>query len=246
METKFKLISTSRFKVFEEELTIYINNFIDNLLAFFNIKEYQKPTIHLYNDKEIFKKVSRAPYELGPLGGCFDYFGVKVYIDLDKLSKEKLYTCISHELTHWFYQKYIQEKGIQNRVVWFDEGLATNLSGEHQDLIESTNLENYLQRNIYDQNKIIPDISYLTKHGNKFGEFVDTETKKYSGYVWSYLMIRYLIEVLPKEKLDKIMRSKKEIDLIGENLPKETYDYYKKKIKVNRRSWNNEFIHIQT
>ena len=232
MKNKFKLINAPSFIFFEPELTTYINNFIDNITKFFNIQEYQKPSIHLYDDKEKFKEISKAPYEIGPLGGCFDYFGVRVYIDLSKLNKEKLYTCISHELTHWFYLNYIQEKGIKNRVVWFDEGLAANLSQEHHDLYDDSILENYLQRNLYNQSKIIPDITYLTKHGNKFGQFIDTETNKYSGYVWSYLMVRYLIETLPKEELDKIMRSKKEVEILGEHLPEETYNYYKKKIKV--------------
>lgn len=242
MKNKFVLQSTPRYKEIEEELTIYLNNFIDEITTFLSIKEYEKPLIYLFDDKDKFKQISKTPYNVTLLGGCYNYFGVGAYIDLNKLEKEKLYICISHELTHWFYLRYVGEKGIQNRVIWFDEGLAAYLSHEHDDLKIESNLINYLIKNVYNEDKIIPNITCLTKHGNNYGEFVDGETHLYSGYVWSYLMIRYLIETLSKENLNKLMKNKKDIEFIGEFLPVLTYNYYKKLIDKKTKIKQKELI----
>lgn len=78
----------------------------------------------------------------------------------------------------------------------------------------------------------MPNISFLHKHGSKYGEFLDNETDKYNGYDWSYLMIRYLIETLSKKEFDELMRSKNKIMNIESNIVNDTYNYFTRKIKT--------------
>ena len=201
-------------------------------MSLFNIKNVNQITITLYDKKEEFQKSTIYPYNINSLAGTFNYFGVKIYGNLTNISKEIFFSCILHEIIHLLYLRYVQEKGIQNRIAWFDEGLAQNLSGENIHLLNDDVLKEYLLKHIYNQNKIIPDISFLYKHGNTFGYFVDGATNKYNGYIWSYLMIRYLLKALSPEEFNKIMRSKSEIDVIGKELPSITYNYYKRKLKI--------------
>lgn len=216
------------------ELIPYLDTRISKVmdsLAIFNISKFN---IYLYNDKEEFRKVSKYPYKLDNMGGTFYLYGVKIYANLNNIKKEELFTAIMHEIIHLLYLNYVEEKGMQNRVIWFEEGLSQNLSGEKDYLLEDANLSEYLERNIYNEEKEIPKIEYLCRHGNKYGEFVDGDTNKYNGYVWSYLMVRYLLDIMPRQYFHMIMRSKMEIDVIGKRIIDSTYNYYKKKVKTRR------------
>ena len=116
--------------------------------------------------------------------------------------------------------------------MWFDEGLASLLSGEKNTLLDNDRLKEFIENKISGENKEIPKISYLHKHGASYGEFVDTKTKKYNGYDWSYLMIRYLIETLSKKELNELMRSKQSILDIEGTIINDTYNYFTKKVKT--------------
>lgn len=228
----FRIIGDDSFIGVKDKLSTYLNFKIRDIMNFFDIENIDTINIYLYSDPEKFSVVSKYPYVMKDLAGTFYLSGVRVYANLDNVSNEKLFSCLAHEISHLLYINYVQEKGVQNRVVWFDEGLAQNLSGEKDYLLDDENLSNYLIKNIYNEDKIVPSIEYLCTHGNEFGNFVDGESNKYNGYVWSYLMVRYLLKIIPKEYFDIIMRSKLEIDVIGRCIVDSTYNYYKRKVKV--------------
>lgn len=233
-ENKYlKVVSTPTFANIESDLLSYLNTKVNEIMSFFNLKEIEPIKIYLYDNEEEFRKMTRYPYKLGPLAGAYDYFGAKVYADTQKVTTTELYACISHELIHIIYQNYIQEKGLQNKVVWFDEGLAQNLSGEKNHLLNDETLRTYLSNNVFNQNKVVPNIEYLNKHGNKFGSFIDGDNNTYNGYVWSYLMVRYLIETTSTEKLNQIMRSKEQIKALEREIIQKTYNYFKGKVEVD-------------
>lgn len=228
----FEIISYGKFDKIKEDLISYLNSKVKEIVLFFNINNLVKFNIYLYSDKDMFKKATKYPYKLDKLAGTFYLYGVKIYADLDNISKKEFFAATAHEIIHLLYLKYVSEKGLKNRTIWFEEGISQNLSGEKDYLNDDNEFSTYLIKNIYNEDKVLPNIDYLCRHGNKFGEFKDEDTNKYNGYVWSYLMVKYLLTIIPKEYFDKIMRSKLEIDIIGRRIIDSTYNYYKRKIRV--------------
>ena len=78
----------------------------------------------------MFKKAAKYPYKLDKLAGTFYLYGVKIYADLDNISKKEFFAATAHEIIHLLYLKYVSEKGLKNRTIWFEEGISQNLSGE--------------------------------------------------------------------------------------------------------------------
>ncbi|MGM9876324.1 MAG: peptidase MA family metallohydrolase [Bacilli bacterium] len=214
------------------ELSDYLEKSIKRELEFFNLEYIDKLSVYLYDSKDEYQKVFKALYPPSSMAGSFGYEDVRIYVDLDKVDKYKFYSCVLHELTHVIYKNYIQEKGIKNRIIWFDEGLATYLSGQKNELYDENRFGTFISTRITGEGKEMPNISFLHKHGSKYGEFLDTETEKYNGYDWSYLMIRYLIETLSKKEFDELMRSKNKIMDIESNIVNDTYNYFTRKIKA--------------
>lgn len=228
----YQLYASSYFDKIIPELSAYLDKGIISVMNFFDLEHISKLKIYLYDDAEEYQKLFKTLYPLNGIAGCFGYEDVKIYADLNKIDKHRLFTCILHELTHVIYRNYIQEKGINNRIVWFDEGLASFLSGEKNTLLDNYKLKEFIETRINSEGKEIPKISYLHKHGASYGEFADTKTNKYNGYDWSYLMIRYLIETLSKEELNELMRSKQNILDIEDTITNDTYNYFTKKVKT--------------
>lgn len=228
----YQLYASSYFDKVMPELSVYLDKGIIEVCKFFELEHINKLKIYLYDNAAEYQRLFKAPYPPNGIAGCFGYENVKVYADLNKIDKHRLFTCILHELTHVIYRNYIQEKGINNRIVWFDEGLASLLSGEKNTLLDNDRLKEFIENKISGEDKEIPKISYLHKHGASYGEFVDTKTKKYNGYDWSYLMIRYLIETLSKKEFNKLMRSKQSILDIEGTITNDTYNYFTKKVKT--------------
>ncbi len=228
----YQVYASSYFDKVMPELSVYLDKGIIEVCKFFELEHINKLKIYLYDNAAEYQKLFKTLYPLNGIAGCFGYEDVKIYADLNKIDKHRLFTCILHELTHVIYRNYIQEKGINNRIVWFDEGLASFLSGEKNALIDNDRLKEFIEIKISGENKEIPKISYLHKHGTNYGEFVDAKTNKYNGYDWSYLMIRYLIETLSKKELNKLMRSKQSILDIEGTITNDTYNYFTKKVKT--------------
>ena len=234
----FIIICDSVFIPFVSELLSFITYSKQKLLTFFGISEIDRIKIILYKDISAFCCDSGKIIKTNKIGGLFGYNRVMLYANLENVSHKDIYFGVCHEISHVIYQQYVQEKGKINRVIWFDEGLAQNLSREKDRLLDDCLLSEFLDKKIFSKDKVIPKINYFDSHGNSFGSFVDMETKRYDGYDWSYLMIRYLMEVMEKEKFDRLMRSRKEIKSLGDALILETSDYFKCKVKRKGESYD--------
>ena len=221
-ENSFKIYLPSSFSYLKEDLEKHLKKKIIEITTFMKIDECEQVRIFLDDNLESFTKMCKGKYPMTDLAGAFGHDNIKIYAD-SSVSTERIFNCMSHELVHLLYRNHVQEKGIQNRVIWFDEGLATNLSGEH----DKDNLNEYLEKKIF--SKIKPDISFLNIHGNKYGEFVDTQTNKYNGYSWSYIMLKYLIETMDTQEFQYLMRHKDKIKKLEKTIINDTYNYYRVK-----------------
>ncbi len=221
---------------YSEFLDYIADNFderLEDILTFLEIPEFidYGLKIYLYNSKESYSEyVNSQCAETISYGlGSFEEKMVSRVIteeDLQKCSKMHLLNYILHECVHLLYFVFYQLKDRDARVVWFDEGLAYNLSGQMSDCRDLDKFKSFYLKNIVNKHLEIPKIEYLLHHGNKHGEFNDNETHLYDGYNISYVIVRYLLEVLPKDRLFNLLGNYEVIMANGEKYLNDAIKYY--------------------
>lgn len=127
---------------------------------------------------------------------------------------------MAHEFVHMVYHDTI----CGTSCVWLEEGLATYLS-EQKGFIERNpeRYKEFLKRLIYE--KELPKIEFLHKRGERYGEFVDTETNKYDGYNFSYALVRFLCETKGKAYVNQMINSKILLENEEKILMEEFHEY---------------------
>lgn len=222
----FKVYDDSNFVIsYQDDLEKLVTNFvcyyknnINELLKKFYLESIDKMKIRLFSDKNL---LSDIPYKLGDFAGFFNNNGVNCYININgKKSEDDIVKAIMHEIVHHIYRYYIEED-INNRIIWFDEGLAMNFSLQNDKYMDDDCFIDFLNNKIFCIGDI-PCINDLS-HGSSF------VNDNYNGYDLSYLVVRYLIENNSYEDFYKIMKNKKLIRNIGSNILRNVIMYYKSK-----------------
>lgn len=248
----FIIYGNDDLNVIKEKLIQELSNKKKEILDFFRLDCFPKTTINLFNEREIFLKFTRQFFEPQVYSyGNFINGMINFNYDKTHLGKnyEFLISHIIHEYVHLLYREIYKNKF--ERVVWLDEGLAQYLSDQFIGVQNNSDkFRGWFLDNIVRRDKEIPKIDYLKKHGSKYGEFVDKETNKYSGYAMSYLLVKYLFDnynnvydiISNKEKIEEIESTiidkcikyydnyivKDNIDEV--NTPEELLDYMNKYI----------------
>lgn len=202
------------------------------ILSFFGLSSYRKIEVNLYDNQDNFiqflKNVRPHEYLIPSYcKGTFDDYMINHSIDLKTLGTEysdSLKSCL-HEFIHIIYN----EKMTDERVIWLDEGLAMNLSGEYSMYEEEEKFKLFFQEIILSM-KTLPSINDLM-HGKAF------VNENYNGYDLSYLVVRYLLETMLHDDILSIIKESKSAKLLGQNILNEAINYYcnkltTKKIKV--------------
>ena len=210
---------------YQDDLEKLVTNFVSyykkNINALFNkfhLKNIKKMEIRLFSDKSLLGDI---PYKLGDFAGFFNDKGVNCYININgNKSESYIIKAIMHEIVHHIYRYYIEDDA-DNRVIWFDEGLAMNFSLQNDKYNDDDNFKEFLDNKIFSI-KSIPCINDLN-HG---GSFVNDN---YNGYDLSYLVVRYLIETNSQRDFYFIMKDKDLIKSIGNNALESAMKYYKNK-----------------
>lgn len=123
----------------------------------------------------------------------------------------------SHELFHIMNKELVWERNNQERIVWFDEGMAQFFSGENNKEMTS-GFTDWLSK-VKSNTKIIPKLNELS-HGSSF------ETEDYSGYNLSLLAIKYLYDKLGFDEFKKIISNNNIITEFGNRIIEEAFNYY--------------------
>jgi hypothetical protein len=133
----------------------------------------------------------------------------------------------AHEAFHMFYQKYCYG---EDRIVWFDEGLAQFFSGDSANKVESeeafvSSFSQFLveYKPINNLNERIQGNSSVSDDLIFYREGV------FNGYTASFLVIWYLYETRGMEYIIELMKDNKRIRELGEYILDEAVDYYKDK-----------------
>lgn len=214
----------------KEDLLDSLSQYKISLLKFFNLKEFKKIPINLFNDHDIYIEFTRQFYEPAPYSkGNFTNGMINYSYDINAISRLK--RSLMHELVHLFYQSIWEGK--YDRILWIDEGLAQYLSGE-KGLLEKDDDKFkawYLDR-IIRCDKEIPKIEFLQKHGDTYGSFVDSESNKYNGYDISYLVVRYIVE--HDNDIISLLNDGQKIKDLESHILKDCIDYYDDYFQANK------------
>lgn len=193
----------------------YYKKNIDVLLNKFHLKNIDKMEIKLFSDKSLLGNIL---YKLGDFAGFFNNKGVNCYINVSGNKGDNyIIKAIMHEIIHHIYRFYIEEE-VDSRIVWFDEGLAMNFSLQNDKYKDEDTFKEFLNNRVFSITNI-PCINNL-KHGSDF------VNKNYNGYDLAYLAVKYLIENNSDEDFYLIMKNKKVIRDIGENILDIAINYY--------------------
>ena len=129
----------------------------------------------------------------------------------DSYSRKEYNRVVFHELIH-----YITDFLYGKLPEWLTEGIAVYLDGSYKQDI--TNLIKLI--NIYQ----IPDISNM-----KDDTFVVQDEQGntiYNGYDLSYIMIRYILEILGKDYLFNLLKNKEQIRLVEQTILTDAIEYF--------------------
>ena len=153
---------------FVKNLIKYFSNKEKEILNYFQLNNFRKVRINLFNNQENYKKFSNQffPTSSYSSGNCCD--GMINYVCTQKDLKERtkmgfLFASIVHELVHLIYNEQV----CKTKCVWLEEGLAQYLSGQKSFLENDTEkYKNWKKTHILD--KEIPPIIFLKSHGSKY------------------------------------------------------------------------------
>ena len=205
---------------------------------YFDIKIEEKIKINYFDDLQEFRNFINNLRNNNSLPeyakGTYDNDMVNCYIEKES-QMERVYTA-SHELFHILYQKYILEKNNIDRVVWLDEGMAQLMSGEKEKLQDEEEFRKFYI-NAKKQTKTIPELGSLI-HGQQFCN------EKYNGYYLSYIAVRYLLEIIGKEELKKVISNAEKIKEYGNKIVIKSFNYYDKKY-CNDDSFSDEINYLE-
>lgn len=228
----YNLYSPDSLKYITDSMCCNLTQKIIDLNLLFKVPYFRKLQINLFDEKEKFRNFI---YELRGetkslpeyATGTYDKGMINAFIEKDILVGSPRFlikSCmLSHELFHIMYMELILKNDYSNRIVWFDEGMAQNFSGEKDELLNDEKFKNFYTK-LYEDTKIFPNLNEL-KHGSAFCN------ENYNGYNLSYLAVRYLKETLTMDELHCLMSDFDKIRSIGNTILETAFEYYFNQIK---------------
>lgn len=197
------------------------------ILEFFGIDKFRKIEINLFDNQEAFLKFIKSLRWQGAkipsyCKGTFDSFMVNESLNpIDvSLNPNQYKSAVLHECIHIIYNS-ITDK----RITWLDEGLAMNLSGEKNNLLDEESLKGYITQKLLPMN-LPSNMNQLTH-----GEMLVNE--EYNGYDLSYISVRYLLETKSKDEIHEIVSNGNKALEIGEDILPRALNYYLNKFSIN-------------
>ena len=224
----FVLYSPDSLNYITDDLETILNETLKLYKDLFNVDNFRKVQINYFDNIEDFRNYI---YELREnkdslpeyAKGTFDKGMINAFIQPNIIEGTPLYIHrkynASHELFHIMYQELVWQKNRQDRIVWFDEGMAQFFSGENKKEM-TLDFPNWLNK-VRTNTKKIPNLNVL-RHGSSF------ETDEYSGYNLSLLAVKYLYDKLGIDEFKNLILNNNRIIEFGSNIVEEAFAYYDK------------------
>ena len=222
----FVLYSPDSLNYITNDLEAILNESLELYKKLFDVDKFRKVQINYFDNREDFRNYIyelRGEKESLPkyVKGTFDNGMINAFIQPNIIEGTPLFIHrkynASHELFHIMYQELIWKRNNQDRIEWFDEGMAQFFSGENtkEMTLDFTNWLNMVKSHT----KIIPNLNDLS-HDSGF------ETEDYSGYNLSLLAVKYLYDKLGIDEFKKIIFKNNMIIKLGSNIVEDAFNYY--------------------
>lgn len=208
----------------------------------FNVKKLDKITFTVYDEEkelELWRKEYINIYGINPPEYSRGFFEPESNFSCCCLHANSLYksnwwnkaVCtLAHETFHIYYKKYIYK---EERIVWFDEGIAQYLSGENDEWLN--NDEMFLKKLKYFLDNYVPinNLNERIQGNNSVSDnLIFQREKVFNGYLASILIIKYIVETKEKKYLFNLMQDNKKIRAFGKYALTNMISYYKEKYKI--------------
>lgn len=223
----FRIFAANSLDDFATDCIVTITEQKQKILDFFGLDKFRKIEINLFDNQEMFLKFIKSLRWQGAripsyCKGTFDNFMVNYSLStIDvSLNPNRYKSGVLHECIHIIYNS-ITDK----RITWLDEGLAMNLSGEKNGLLDDESLKSFITQKILPMN-LPSDMNQLT-HGAMF------VNEEYNGYDLSYLAVRYLLETKSKNEIHEIIKNSDKALELGKDVLPCAMSYYSNKLFIN-------------
>lgn len=230
---EYKLYSPDSLKYITDNMYNILISKIREYKELFDVEHLEQIQINYFDDKDKFRNYiyklrgeSKSLPEYAT--GTYDNDMVNTYIEKDipmnsiKYQK-RLYTA-NHELFHILYKKYILKGNYQNRIIWYDEGMAQFFSGEKDYILDKDSFKNFYSY-VKGNTKYTPNLNII-KHGSSFVNDL------YNGYDLSYLCVRYLSEILNSDEFKALLSNFDRIREYGTTIVENMFTYYDNKLNI--------------
>ena len=228
--SEFKIFATDNLENFATDCLAYITEQKEKILDFFGLDRFRKIEINLFDNQETFLKFIKSLRWQGAkipsyCKGTFDNFMVNESLNPINVSlnPNRYKGGVLHECIHIIYNS-ITDK----RITWLDEGLAMNLSGEKNDLLDDESLKDYITQKLLPMN--LPSNMNQLSHGEMF------VNEEYNGYELSYLAVRYLLETKSKDEIHEMIKNSYKALEIGNEILPCALNYFKTKLEINNQA----------
>ena len=141
----------------------------------------------------------------------------------------------AHEAFHIYYKKYIYK---DDRVVWFDEGLAQYLSGEDDLWINNEERLNSVFMEFLNNYKEITNLNDRIQGNNSVSDdLIFSRKGVFDGYRMSLLAMKYLDSKYGISYIKELMKDNKKVREIGTTIINDMIEYYKERFNIKERKW---------
>lgn len=205
----------------------------------FNVEKLEKITFIIYDNIEEYRNLYRKINNQEPPEYARGSFDPELNISYCTRNNNPIYGSSmwyhtlginAHEAFHMYYRKYIYKN---DRIVWFDEGLAQFLSGENDNWLFD---EEKFKDVFIKYNELYTPINNLNEriqgNDNVPDDLIFQRQNVFEGYKISLLIIKYLIDKNGINYIFDILNDNEEIRRIGNNIIDEMIDYYKNKYNI--------------
>ena len=216
-------------KALDERLIVY--------KRLFNKEELDKLSIYFYTNLDNYRSTmdNMPEYSRGYINSS--EYKIVVCNDKEEDTQSIFYHkrthSIAHEAFHIYYSNYVY-KTLNNRVIWFDEGMARYMSGELDGFDEDH--QRFAYKKFRDEYKPITNLNDR-RHGSSdlSDELIFNRPGVIEGYYLSYIIIRYLVETKGIEYIKELMSNKEEILKVGNSIIDEVLEYFDLKYEYTNR-----------
>ncbi len=231
------IYSTPSLDIINDSIIEHTLKKLDEYRKIFKKEKLDKFKVTLFDNLEDFRKdhfriIKRElpEYSRGWIYTCDGSF--YCCFDLEELKSNK-YNCyfmdhiistISHELFHNYYRVYYYFYR-ENRITWFDEGMAQYLSGETASYSDNTWYGVF--KRFIDKYKPINNLNdRVNGNFSVSDELIFERTNIFDGYTASLLAIKYLFDTKGEEYVFDLMFDNNRILEEGKDILNRMIEYY--------------------